>query len=607
MPRLGFSSRLLLAMLAAAVPGILVALTLTARAIEHHDIEGHAAIVRAEATELGRGLADGSVRRVDLPAYLDRLVTLPNVESATVLDAGGRVIATAPSAGDADGIAAAGVRAVITSGRGRTEIEQDRGGIEHIQPIHAERLALAVDYDLAGVRSAVTRMRLGLGLGALATILGMVAVFWLVGGRRIRRMHLDALARATTDPLTGLGNHRAFHDELRRAVAIAGRRGDPLSLLCLDLDGFKLANDRHGHRHGDELLRFVGGALSAGRAEDRGFRLGGDEFALLMPSADEAAALDLAARLRRTLATQDIRVSMGVSEAAGTSADELREEADTAQYEAKRSGGDRVTTFSELDVEQVFTPAHAKALEAMIEHRSLSVAFQPIWSLGGEEPLGYEALARPHDGFPLAGPAEAFGLAERLGLVYELDILCIETAMAAVEQLPPDALVFVNVTPTALVRRRDLPELIGEQADLHDIPHERIVVEITERGAVHTGSLVVASNGLRSLGFLLALDDVGSGNSGLELMREIQFDFVKIDRSIVANAADDPGARAVLHGIAAFASEAGAFVIAEGIEDERTMALVQDLHEHGVRGGRVHGAQGFLLGLPAPAAVPQPA
>ena len=138
-----------------------------------------------------------------------------------------------------------------------------------------------------------------------------------------------------------------------------------------------------------------------------------------MPSADEAAALDLAARLRRTLATQDIRVSMGVSEAAGTSADELREEADTAQYEAKRSGGDRVTTFSELDVEQVFTPAHAKALEAMIE-RSLSVAFQPIWSLGGEEPLGYEALARPHDGFPLAGPAEAFGLAERLGLVYEL-------------------------------------------------------------------------------------------------------------------------------------------------------------------------------------------
>jgi diguanylate cyclase (GGDEF)-like protein len=560
-------------MLAAAVPGILVGLTLTARAIEHHDIAGHAAIVRAEATQLGRGLADGSLRRADLPSYLDTLVTLPNVDSATVVDEGGSVVAKAPGAGDADGIAAATVRSVIASGRGRTDIEQERGGIEHVQPIHAGRLALAVDYDLDGVRGAVTRMRLGLGLGALATILAMIAVFWLVGGRRIRRMHLDALARATTDPLTGLGNHRAFHDELRRAVAIAGRRGEPLSLLCLDLDGFKLANDRHGHRHGDELLRFVGGALSAGRAEDRGFRLGGDEFALLMPRADEAAALDLAARLRCTLATQDIRVSMGISEAAGgTNADELREEADTAQYEAKRAGGDRVTTFSDVDVEQVFTPAHAKALEALIEHRSLSVAFQPIWSLGGEVPLGYEALARPHDDFPLAGPAEAFGLAERLGLVSQLDILCIETAMAAVEELPPDALVFVNVTPTALVRRRDLPRLIGEQADLHGIPHGRIVVEITERGAVHTGSLVVAGDALRSLGFLLALDDVGSGNSGLELMREIPFDFVKIDRSIVANAADDPGARAVLHGIAAFASEAGAFVIAEGIEDERTLS-----------------------------------
>ena len=128
-----------------------------------------------------------------------------------------------------------------------------------------------------------------------------------------------------------------------------------------------------------------------------------------MPSADEAAALDLAARLRRTLATQDIRVSMGVSEAAGTSADELREEADTAQYEAKRSGRDRVTTFPELDVEQVFTPAHAKALEAMIEHRSLSVAFQPIWSLGGEEPLGYEALARPTTASRLPAPRRRSG------------------------------------------------------------------------------------------------------------------------------------------------------------------------------------------------------
>jgi diguanylate cyclase (GGDEF)-like protein len=605
--RLGFSYRLFLAVLAAAVPGILVALALSARAVERHDIDGHAAIARAEATRIGQGLRDGSIRRSAFPAYLDTLVTLPNVESATIVDSGGRVVATAPSSGDADGVDADAARAVIASGRGRTEIEKARGGIEHVQPVGAEGLALAVDYDLDGVQSAVTGLRVSFGLGALAIVLGMIAVFWFAGGRRIRLMHRDALARATTDPLTGLGNHRAFHDELRRAVAIAGRRGEPLSLLCLDLDGFKLANDRHGHRHGDELLRFVGGALSAGRAEDRGFRLGGDEFALLMPGSDEGAALDLAARLRRTLATQDIRVSMGVSQAlAGMDADELREEADTAQYEAKRSGGDRVAAFSGLDVQRVFTPAHASALRDMIEDRSLSVAFQPIWSLGAEDALGYEALARPHEGFPLAGPAEAFALAERLGVVHQLDILCIEKAMAAVEHLPTDALVFINVTPAALVRRRDLPALIAEQADLHAISRGRVVVEITERGAVHTGGLVAASDALRSLGFLLALDDVGAGNAGLELMREIHFDFVKIDRSIVTNAVDDPRARAVLHGVAAFAGEAGSFVIAEGIEDERVMALVQELHDRGVRSGRVHGAQGFLLGRPAPVATPQP-
>jgi EAL domain-containing protein (putative c-di-GMP-specific phosphodiesterase class I) len=207
----------------------------------------------------------------------------------------------------------------------------------------------------------------------------------------------------------------------------------------------------------------------------------------------------------------------------------------------------------------------------------------------------------------VAGPAAAFGLAERLGLVLELDVLCIETALAAAGSLPPDALVFVNVTPTALVRRRDLPALLAEHADRHGIPRERVVVEVTERGAVHTGALVAASASLRSLGFLLALDDVGSGNSGLELMREIHFDFVKIDRSVVVKAVDDPGARAVLHGIAAFAGEAGSFVIAEGIEDERVLALVHELHEHGVRTARVDGAQGFLLGRPAPAVTPQPA
>ena len=299
MRRFGFSSRLLLAMVVAAVPGILIALTLTARAIEHHDIDGHAAIVRAEATRMGQGLRDGSVSRSALPSYLDTLVTLPNVDSATVVDTAGRVIATAPSAGDSDGVDVRAARSVIASGRGRTEVESERGGIEHVQPVGARQLALAVDYDLDGVHNAVTRMRMSLGLGALAIVLAMVAVFWLVGGRRIRQMHQDGARPRHDRPAHGPGQPSLLP---RRATPRRRRRRPSWrasTLLCLDLDGFKLANDRHGHRHGDELLRFVGGALSSGRAEDRGFRLGGDEFALLMPGADEAAALELAARLRR--------------------------------------------------------------------------------------------------------------------------------------------------------------------------------------------------------------------------------------------------------------------------------------------------------------------
>ena len=256
-------------MVATAVPAVIAALSLTAAVVERHDIEGNAAAMRAEAARLGVAIRDGSVPRSSLPAHLDGLITLPNVESATVVDRDGHVLAQAPSGGDEDGIEDGPVRAAIDTGEGTTEVEEARGGIEHVQPIPGQRLALAVDYDLAGVEATVARLRMRIALIAFVALTAMMLVFWFAGGRRLRAMHLDAVARATQDPLTGLGNHRGFHDELRRAVAVAGRRAEPLSLLCLDLDGFKLANDRHGHRHGDELLQFVAGALQAGRAAPR--------------------------------------------------------------------------------------------------------------------------------------------------------------------------------------------------------------------------------------------------------------------------------------------------------------------------------------------------
>ena len=130
---------------------------------------------------------------------------------------------------------------------------------------------------------------------------------------------------------------------------------------------------------------------------------------------------------------------------------------------------------------------------------------------------------------------------------------------------------------------------------------EQVVLEITERTDARKELLIPEAARLRSLGFNLALDDVGAGNAGLEMLRALPVDFIKIDRAVVANAVADRGARAVMLAIMAFARESGSFVIAEGIETEAMLELARDPEPEGeVRPAGAHGAQGFLLGRPAP-------
>ena len=130
---------------------------------------------------------------------------------------------------------------------------------------------------------------------------------------------------------------------------------------------------------------------------------------------------------------------------------------------------------------------------------------------------------------------------------------------------------------------------------------EQVVLEITERTDARKEILMPEAARLRALGFKLALDDVGAGNAGLEMLRALPVDFIKIDRAVVASAVEDRGARAVMLGIMAFARESGSFVIAEGIETEAMLELARDPNPAGeVRAIGAQGAQGFLLGRPAP-------
>ena len=189
--------------------------------------------------------------------------------------------------------------------------------------------------------------------------------------------------------------------------------------------------------------------------------------------------------------------------------------------------------------------------------------------------LGYEALARPRSA-ELAGPGEAFEIADSIGRGHELDAVCRRATLRAASELPAGALLFLNVSPQTL----EHDGLAGDSLVLAvrgaGYEPEQVVLEITERTDARKEVLVPEAARLRALGFKLALDDVGAGNAGLEMLRALPVDFIKIDRAVVANAVEDRGARAVMLGIMAFARESGSFVIAEGIETEAMLELARD-------------------------------
>lgn len=179
-------------------------------------------------------------------------------------------------------------------------------------------------------------------------------VFALFGG--VLGHHADRLAQlATTDPLTGLSNARAFHERLRQELGRAVRYREPLSLLIVDLDGLKRVNDQYGHEAGDAALRSVAAAIRSGLREiDLGARLGGDEFGVLAPRTNEESVRVLAERLRALVAKgvngptgRGTTISIGIASLV-PSRDErptpasLMAAADEALYLGKREGGDRV-------------------------------------------------------------------------------------------------------------------------------------------------------------------------------------------------------------------------------------------------------------------------
>jgi diguanylate cyclase (GGDEF)-like protein len=628
-----FGARLFAAVaLAFALVGAL-GYVLIDRSLEHRQIANYAAAQRADA----RGFEDVAAQAAspaDAIAQIDRLLDVvarrPGTLEAVLIDRRHVVVAAGEDRAIGTEDADPRIDGALEHGKayaGREGDEtKDRENFEFVMPVDLPngRYAYEVTYDHRTYDAQLRDMRMVLLLVGLLALFGGGGVFYVVGGRALMRDHRRALQRATRDGLTDLPNQRAFQDELPQAVAAAARYQDSLGLLVLDVDDFKFINDHHGHPHGDEVLRRVAEVLREARPGDRPYRIGGDEFALLLMHTDSAGARTLARRLGRSFREAGLEVSIGVSamrlgrsespelgradtlQAAAGRADTLRAEADAALYEAKRAGGDRSAHFEDIRERVVVTSTEKKeAVRALIDEGGLTTVFQPIWDFTAERVLGVEALMRPDPTYGLSGAAEAFDVAEQLGHVHQLDMLCVEHALRSVGELADGVLLFVNLSPHTLdldAAQNDWVRLAVQRAGLSP---ERVVIEVTERFGGRTAAVVKCLQRLRGQGFQIALDNVGTGNSGLEMLRNVEADFVKLDPSIVIAAPTDPSARAVLMAMATFARQTGAFVIAEGVEDAETLRFlrsidVADLHIDKV----IQGGQGGELGRPSPGMPP---
>ena len=436
-------------------------------------------------------------------------------------------------------------------------------------------------------------------LNPLATALSLVtllAVVLRLGSTlmRLSRQRLDLAVLAATDPLTGLANHRALHERLAAELARAERTGQPLSVVALDLDHFKIFNDTYGHTEGDAALQAVAAELSSqAREGDLVGRAGGEEFMLVLPASSGEDAYAVAERCRAALGDLPIQ-SGGIGCSAGVAnypADDpsgarLAEYADGALYWAKRSGRSQTRRYDPREVVLLSSAEQRAQVQAVLDSDdALTPWFQPIVELATGRIAGYEALTRFMQTEPVRSPDVWFAQARRCGLGPALEAKAITTALAIPDR-PEGTFLALNVSPAAIVSpevRRALPgDLSG------------VVIELTEDEVFATDSALDAELArLRSRGALIAVDDAGAGYSGLQQLVRVKPDIVKLDRSLITDVEADRSKIALLEALARFASTTGASVCGEGIEtveELRALARLDTTY-----------AQGYALGRPGPA------
>jgi diguanylate cyclase (GGDEF)-like protein/PAS domain S-box-containing protein len=414
---------------------------------------------------------------------------------------------------------------------------------------------------------------------------------------------------ATHDQVTSLPNRTQFVQHLEGLIAQRRSGAANYAVLFIDLDDFKVANDRFGHHAGDRLLIVTARRLLSLRGpNDLVARFHGDEFAVLLGSVSSAQAAHALAQQVQDVLRAPVQIdghavsvtcSIGVvvGHDAYVRAEDVVRNADAAMYHAKSLGRGMAVLFDDAMQHRLALRMRLITdLQAGLGRGEFSLAYQPVVNLKTGEPDGLEALMRwRHPVSGLIPPATFIPLAEESGAIIELGRFALREACTMMAGQPSTAsarpiTMNVNLSVTQLMEP-SIVEHVAEALRLSGLAPERLMLEITESALLEDGPRAAAVLGhLKSLGVRLCIDDFGTGYSSLRYLHKFPIDALKIDRSFVSGAGGEIANEPIVQMVVTLGHSLEMDVIAEGIESETQRRKLVAL---GCKSG-----QGYLFSRP---------
>jgi len=413
---------------------------------------------------------------------------------------------------------------------------------------------------------------------------------------------LELEKAATTDAVTGLKNRIAFSRDLE-ALLDRGGQGE-VAVLFLDLDRFKEVNDTLGHKVGDGLLKGVAERLRELLPADATLaRIGGDEFAAIVRLDPTRPVDDLAVQIVETvyepflIDDHVVHVGASVGIAKGmrptSTADELLRQADIAMYDAKFSKTDSFRIFDERMSNMIALRSSMRnELERAIRNDELQLKYQPIVDCRTGDLTSIEALLRwPSSSQGEISPGDLIPLAEESGQILALGAWILDKALLAARELG-DVPIAVNVSPVQF-RHHGFATIVSDKLLAAGVSPELLRVEITEGVLIsHLHAAKSTIRQLRQLGVVVVLDDVGTGYSSLSYLQNLDFDYLKIDKSFMKDLGRRQLATQIMRSVIDLGHSLELKVVAEGIENDWQARLLQLLN--------CDYLQGYFIGAPMP-------